>query len=166
MPTIYQKACGEILSQRIDSYLSADDMLSCRDELVLQQSVLEDRVEEYSTALQSGERGNKAAWGSLVNEGAKEVIASKEKMAKIDQWRAQHITRETLFMMVRSIADMLYQTFAVDESSTEKVADMVASIEAAVLGTSTNEVTEGDLFNELFQSVPQLEYDESTTDAV
>ena len=148
---------GEVLNSRIKRYNSIEDVLSCRDELNLQQSVLEDRVEEYAKALDSGDTAKKAAWGSIVQEGAKEVINSKEKMAKIEQWRAQHITRETLFMIVRNIADLLYQQFAVDEISREKVAEVVASIEAGALGLSTNDVSEKDLFAEAFNSVPLLE---------
>jgi len=147
---------GAILKQRLDKYMKVEDLLSCRDELLLQQSVLEDRVEEYASALESGDAGKKAAWGSIVSEGAKNVIDSKEKMAKIEQWRAQHITRETLFMMVRNIADLLYETFAIDEASTEKVADIVSSIEAGVLGTSTNDVSESELFSEMLNTVPLL----------
>jgi hypothetical protein len=148
---------GAILKQRIDKYFKVEDLLSCRDELFLQQSVLEDRVEEYADALESGDKGKKAAWGEIVSNGAREVINSKEKMAKIDQWRAQHITRETLFMIVRNIADLLYETFAIDDASTEKVADIVSSIEAGVLGVSTKEVSESELWSEMVNTVPLLE---------
>lgn len=148
---------GEILCQRLSKYVKVEDVLSCRDELFLQQSVLEDRVEEYAVALQSGESAKKIAIGSIVNDGAKAVIDTKEKMAKIEQWRSQHITKEVLFMLVRNIADMLYDQFAIDDESTEKVASVVSAIEQGVLGTGSKEVTEEELFAEMVSTVPALE---------
>lgn len=162
MPTLYTQDLngkGEILKQRLEKFAKTDDILSCREEVILQQSVLQDRVEEYAAAIESGDKGAKAGWGNLVSEEASKIISSKERMAKIEQWRAQHITRETLFMLVRNIADMLYQNFAVNEEWTEKVADIVNSIESGVLGTSTGEVSEAELFAEMVQTVPMIEVD-------
>lgn len=167
MTTVYTQNLngnGQILCQRLDKYAKIEDVLSCRDELFLQQSVLEDTVGEYAKALESGKKSEKAAYGALVQDRAKEVIASKEKMAKIEQWRAQHITRETLFMLVRNIADLLWETFDSDDKRlndrsfrADKVAEIIESIESGVLGTTTKEVTEQELFAEMVNTVPALE---------
>ena len=160
MSTLYTQnlnGSGGIINARLKKYTEVQDVLSCKDELFLQQSTLEDRVEKYAEALESGNQAEKFAFGAMVTEGAKGVIESKKVMAQMEQWRGQHITRETLFMLIRNIADLLYQTFALDDESREKVADIVASIEAGALGLNTSDVTEADLFAEAFNSVPALE---------
>ena len=151
--SIYAK--GEILSNRIGKYAKVEDLLSCRDELFIQQSNLEDNTSLYADALDSQDTGKTLLYGEVAAKKAQEIINSKEKMAKIDQWRAQHITRETLFMLVRNIADMIYDTFG----DCERVAELVATIEASVLGTTTNEVSEHELFAEMIETVPLLECD-------
>ena len=153
--SIYAK--GEILSNRIGKYAKVEDLLSCRDELFIQQSNLEDNTSLYADALDSQDTGKTLLYGEVAAKKAQEIINSKEKMAKIQNFTSSHITRETLFMLVRNIADMLYDTFAVDELSTEKVAELVATIEASVLGTTTNEVSEHELFAEMIETVPLLE---------
>ena len=149
--SIYAK--GEVLSNRIGKYAKVEDLLSCRDELFIQQSNLEDNTSLYADALDSQDTGKTLLYGEVAAKKAQEIINSKEKMAKIDQWRAQHITRETLFMLVRNIADMIYDTFG----DCERVAELVATIEASVLGTTTNEVSESELFAEMIETVPLLE---------
>jgi len=155
MTTLYTQnlnGSGAILNQRIKKYARAEDLLACREELFLQQSVLEDRVEGYAEALEEGSREKKTAWGGVVLQTADTIINSKERIARIQHMTSSTITRETLFMIVRNIADLLYETF----EDTEKVAEVVAAIEAGALGTSSGDVSESELFSELINSVPLL----------
>ena len=149
--SIYAK--GEILSNRIGKYAKVEDLLSCRDELFIQQSNLEDNTSLYADALDSQDTGKTLLYGEVAAKKAQEIINSKEKMAKIQNFTSSHITRETLFMLVRNIADMLYDEFG----DCERVAELVATIEASVLGTTTNEVSESELFAEMIETVPLLE---------
>jgi len=154
MPITYAQKKGSVLAQRLEEYENVEDTLSCREELFLQQSVLQDKTEEYADALESGDKQKKVIWGSLVSSQAKEVISSKEKMAKIEQGRSQHITRETLYIWVKSIGEMLFNAFPNEQG---KVMELVAEIEGSVLGTHSTEVSEKELWSEMVTSVPLLE---------
>jgi hypothetical protein len=159
MATVYTQNLGErgsILRQRVKAFDEVADILSCHDELVLQQSVMQDHVEEYSEALDTNDKGKKVAWGSLVNERAKDVISTKATMARIDQMRSQNISRETLFVWVKSISERLYEVFP---DMPEQVNLLVEEIESSILGTSSANVKESDLFMEMNQTVPAIEVD-------
>ena len=159
MPTIYTQNLngnGGVLRKRIAGYEQVTDPLSCRDELSLQQSVLQDNVEDYAEALETGNKGAKLAFGGMVNDRSKDVINTKMMMARIDQMRSQTISRETLFVWVRSIVARLYEVFP---DFPEEVTSLADEIETSILGTSTSEVKESELFAEMFNTVPAIDCD-------
>ena len=158
MPNLYVQDLngnGEILKQRLKSFASVEDRLDCQDELDLQQSVLQDQAESYAEALETKDPLKKTAWGKILSGGVKDVVATKERMVKMNVLRAESISRETIFVWVKNIAELLYTSFPENE---EKITKVVEQIEQSVLGTSQSaDVTENDLFKEMMMSVPVLE---------
>ncbi len=158
MPNLYTQNLngnGEILRQRVKRFSSVEDRLSCVDELDLQQSVLQDQAESYANALTEDDQVKKAAWGKLLSNGIKDTTGLKERMVKMETLRNESISREMVFIWVKNISELLYQSFPDDPA---KITAVVEQIEASVLGTSTSrDVTENDLFREMITSVPLLE---------
>jgi hypothetical protein len=155
---------GSILRQRLAKYAEVSDHLSGLDELFLMQSVLQDQVEQYADALEQGKSAEKIVHGSIVNKHAHNLVKVKETLTKMEIMKKESISRETLFMWVKNIGELLWQTFGPDPNSPDpnspelenKVIDVIAQIEGSILGVQTSTVKEDDLFNEAINTVPLI----------
>jgi len=141
-----------ILQKRLDQFLEGSaDQLNVREELALVKSALQDRVIYYAETLKSGTVDQKMLAGQLMAEQAEKVIHLAEKIAKTEAFRSEAITQDSLMVLIRQIADLIYEKYPEDLDKCEQV---VGQIEAMVGLGGGDAIGERELLELMTGTVP------------
>lgn len=154
---------GNILRERLTKIAKADDPLSMREEVGLMSSVMMDRTKKYAEALEADAEngghdvgGKVTLAGALLSEHAKSLIEAKEKVAKTEVIRDEHITREMVLIWARQICDAAFRLFG----DTDKAHAFVAEVNGSILGTNTSrDISEDDIHELMMSTVPAIDVD-------
>ena len=152
MPQFYTQNHGSsILNARMNAMQDVDDELNCREELAAMRSVQFDRMESYSDALETGDRGQIAVHGEMASEHANRIIVAAERVGKHEKNVRESITPELMRFLANQVFNLAYELFGELEVTT----DFVAQAEAILCGgVSPQDIDENDLLAIMDGTVP------------
>jgi len=149
-----------ILEKRLDQFLEGSaDQLNMREELALVKSTLQDRVTVYAEMLKNGKPEQILFFGGQMAEQAQLVVHLAEKIAKTEAFRSEVITQDSLMVLIRQIADVIFEQFG--EINSDKCEIVVNQIEAMVGVGSGDGIGEKELLELMTGTVPMAQVNEA-----